>query len=145
MDSLDTADRLRRAIRRIDRRLRQTVGATNLSPSQYEVLATIVRRAPIGHGDLAAAEGLNPTMLSRIVGKLEAAGLVGRLPDSSDGRAVHLVATEAGRSLFDRIRGEANEALHVALAQLREVDRRALLAALPTLDALAESLTARNR
>jgi len=50
-------------------------------PSQYEVLVTIVGRGPLRHAELAVLEGINPTMLSRIVGKLESAGLVARTQD----------------------------------------------------------------
>jgi DNA-binding HxlR family transcriptional regulator len=56
---------------------------SSLSPSQREVLSTIVRRGPLRLSELAAEEGLNPTMLSRIVTNLEAAKLVARRPDIS--------------------------------------------------------------
>ncbi len=134
------ADRLRRSIRRLDRRLRRRGGGTDLSPSQFEVLTTIVRRGPIGLGDLAELEGLNPTMLSRIASKLEAAGLAGRMTDSHDGRAVQMVATEPGLAFFEQVRLERNEILRVALAELSPGQQSALLAAMPALEALAEAL-----
>ena len=102
---------MRRAIGRLNRRLRQTRAGAQLSPSQYEVLATIVGRGPLRHADLAVMEGLNPTMLSRIIGKLEATGLVARLADAGDGRVVHVAATKRGRDLVARIRSERSDAL----------------------------------
>ena len=60
---------------------------------------TIVAQGPLRLADLALMEGLNPTMLSRIAGKLEAAGLVDRVADTGDGRVVHLAASPEGRDL----------------------------------------------
>jgi DNA-binding MarR family transcriptional regulator len=90
-------------------------------------------------------EGLNPTMLSRIAGKLEASGLVDRVADTGDGRVVHLAASPKGRELVDQVRGERADALRVALERLTDDERRRLAAALPVLEALAESLKDRRQ
>ena len=47
-------------------------------------------------GDLAAAEALNPTMLSRVLAHLEEAGLAARAADPGDGRATRAEATAGG-------------------------------------------------
>jgi DNA-binding MarR family transcriptional regulator len=134
--------RTRRAVGRLSRSLRQTrAGAeAGLSPSQYEVLVTIVGQGPSRLAELAAREGLNPTMLSRIAGKLEASGLVDRVADTSDGRVVHLAASRKGKELVESVRRERADALSVVLAGLTEDQRGTLEAALPVLDALAERL-----
>ena len=67
---------MRSVVGRLGRGLRQTRAGTELSPSQYEVLATVSNRRRLRLSDLASIEGLNPTLLSRIVGRLEDAGLV---------------------------------------------------------------------
>jgi DNA-binding MarR family transcriptional regulator len=131
---------MRRAVGRLSRRLRQTRAGAELSPSQYEVLVTIVGRGPLRHADLAIMEGLNPTMLSRIIGKLETAGLVARLADSGDGRVVHVAATKMGRDLLTRIRNERSDALSLALNGLSEEEHQRLMAALPVLESLVERL-----
>jgi DNA-binding MarR family transcriptional regulator len=115
----------------------------SLSPSQREVLSTIVRRGPLRLSELAAEEGLNPTMLSRIVGHLEAAKLVTRTPDQGDARVVHLAATEAGQAVWEEIRNERTDALLFALGKLPADQRRTIEQALPVLETLVESL--RNR
>jgi DNA-binding MarR family transcriptional regulator len=94
----------------------------------------------MGLSELSFIEGLNPTMLSRIAGKLEAAGLIIRAQDPRDGRAAQLSATESGRMVHDRIRTERTDALLVALAQLSSAERVALTAALPALESLTQSL-----
>ncbi|MGO8859500.1 MAG: MarR family winged helix-turn-helix transcriptional regulator [Acidimicrobiales bacterium] len=139
-DPAEFPSRMRRAIGRLNRRLRQTRAGAQLSPSQYEVLATIVGRGPLRHADLAVMEGLNPTMLSRIIGKLEATGLVARLADAGDGRVVHVAATKRGRDLVARIRSERSDALSVALKGLSDDERQRLMAALPVLESLVERL-----
>ncbi len=140
LDPVDLPIGLRSAIGRLNRYLRQTQAGADLSPTQREVLAAIVRLGPVRLSDLAATEGLNPTMLSRIAGKLEAASLVVRTSDPADGRVVHLAAAEGGRELVQNVRRERTDALSRALAGLSDTDRRLLLAAVPVLDSLAEAL-----
>jgi DNA-binding MarR family transcriptional regulator len=140
LDPNELPSGLRTAIARLSRRLRQTRAGADLSPTQYQVLATIVRLGPVRLSDLAATEGLNPTMLSRIAAKLETAALVSRTPDRSDGRVIHLSASRAGRDLVTRVRRERTDALSRALDGLSVADHRTLLDALPVLEALAEAL-----
>jgi DNA-binding MarR family transcriptional regulator len=99
-----------------------------------------VRTGPVGLSGLAADEGLNPTMLSRVVGDLVDAGLFERTSDPNDRRAALVNATAAGRRLIERIRKERTEALNEALEPLTGADQRALEQALPALEALAEQL-----
>ena len=77
--------RLRNALLRTARRLRTGGDPEGLSASQSSVLATLVREGPLRAGDLADAEALNPTMLSRILAHLEGRGLAVRTPDPDDG------------------------------------------------------------
>src|SRR5262249_17032945 len=76
----ETVTRLRVALLMLARRLRTTSGEEGLTPTQYGVLATLERDGPVRAGDLAIAEALNPTMLSRVLGHLEERGLVQRPP-----------------------------------------------------------------
>ena len=139
-DPAELPTRTRRAIGRLSRSLRQTRAGAALTPSQYEVLVTIVSQGPLRLADLALMEGLNPTMLSRIAGKLETSGLVERVADTGDGRVVHLAASQKGRELVHQVRGERADALAVALEGLTEEERRLLSAALPVLESLTERL-----
>ncbi len=65
----ETAVRLRVAIARLSRRLRPTAAgaAAGLTPTRISVLLTIVRNRQIRLSELAEIEGLNPTMLSRVI------------------------------------------------------------------------------
>ena len=90
--------------------------------------------------ELAASEGLNPTMVSRIVSHLEAAELVSRSSDASDARVVHLAATEKGRVLCEEMRNERTDALLFALEKLPKDQRNELISALPAFETLVATL-----
>ena len=134
----EAVTRLRYALMRTARRLRATAADEGLSPAQSGVLATLVREGPLRAGDLASAEALNPTMLSRVLGHLEEAGLVARTPDAADARSSVARATPAGKRLIQRLRARRAAVLTERLADLPADQVAALRAALPALEALAE-------
>lgn len=136
----DVPARLRRAVSMLARRLKPTAAAGSLTVSEVDVLATIAHRGPLRLSELAQKAGLNPTMLSRIVSKLEEHGLLRRLSDPSDGRACRVEVTAQGRRLHDRIRNERTDVLSRQLSTLDASERRVLAAALPLLEGLAEQL-----
>ena len=78
-----TASRLRLAILRLARRLRQE-SPPGITPSQLSALASIDHLGPVAIGDLAAHENVQPPTISRIVGTLEGDGWVERVADESD-------------------------------------------------------------
>lgn len=95
---------------------------------------------PIRLSELAAGEGLNPTMLSRVVADLCDSGLLKRVSDPHDRRVALVKATAEGRRLCERMRRERTDVLNVGLATLGESERAALLDVLPVLEKLAEEL-----
>lgn len=142
----ETAARLRVAIARLSRRLRPTAAgaASGLTPTRISVLLTIVRTREIRLSELAETEGLNPTMLSRVISDFVADGLVARTSDDGDRRAAWVTPTAAGRKLAERIRRERTAALNRALEGLSDDDRHMLERALPALEGLAEQLKDRD-
>jgi len=136
-----SAARLRVAVARLSRRLRPTVAAGLLTASEVDVLLAAELRGPIRLSDLASFAGLNPTMLSRLIPRLEQAGLVRRLVDETDRRVCRVEATAKGHRLLERIRSERNDALSRRLDELDPAEREALLVALPVLEELAERLS----
>ena len=141
----DQTARLRAVIGRLSRRLRPTVAGSNLTPTQTSVLFTIVRHGPLGLGEVAEIESVNPTMLSRITAQLCDAGLIHREADPGDRRAAFVKATKAGRKMRERIHKERTEALSAHVDALDEEERETLWAALPVLEALADELPGRHR
>jgi DNA-binding MarR family transcriptional regulator len=140
----DVAQRLRSAVMRLSRLLRPTEAglAAELSPTRVGVLFSAVRDGPVRLAQVAADQGLNPTLLSRTVASLTEAGLVRRWPDPEDRRTAWVEATDAGLALAQRIRRERAAKVNLALAELSPEDRERIEAALPALEALAEGISA---
>lgn len=141
MTSVDREDvaRLRTALGRTSRWLDRNSAEEGLTRTQLSVLGSTARLGPLGLGELAEIEGINPTMLSRIVGKLDDAGYLRRIPDATDRRAAQVQATEAGVALHLRHRAERTAMLTERLADLPAEHRTALLAAVPALEALQQA------
>jgi DNA-binding MarR family transcriptional regulator len=129
--------RLRVALARLSRRLRRHELA-GLTPTQLAALATVGRSGPMRLGDLAAAEGIAPSTLTRLVTALEEAGYVGRHADPSDARASTLAITPSGQEALERIRAESTLVLAASMHVLTPEQRAALADALPVLEQLAE-------
>jgi len=137
---VDQTARLRAVIGRLGRRLRPTSAGSELTPTQTSVLFTIVRLGPLGLGEVAEIESVNPTMLSRITAQLCGAGLISRETRPGDRRAALVKATPAGKRMRERIHRERTAALEAHVDTLEEEQRGALWAALPVLEELAEQL-----
>jgi DNA-binding MarR family transcriptional regulator len=144
---VDTSARLRVIIGRLSRRLRPTAAgaAAGLTPTRISVLLNVVREGPMRLSDLAASEGINPTMLSRVLADLVELGLLERSSDEGDRRSAWVKATAAGRRLSERMRRERTDALNVALEALPDSQRRRIENALPALEDLAEQLKLSRR
>jgi DNA-binding MarR family transcriptional regulator len=134
-ESVDTAARLRLSVTRLARRLRQQADM-GLSPSQLSALSTIEQHGPMLVGALAAHERIAAPTATRVVTKLQDAGLVGRTIDASDRRAVHVQITERGLSLLAESRRRKTAWLAGRIDSLGSEARRALEDALDSLDAL---------
>jgi DNA-binding MarR family transcriptional regulator len=132
--------RLRAVIPRLARVLNDTSTGEDLTPTQYSVLALVRIRGPLGLAELTELEGLNPTMLSRIVKVLDERGLIRRMPDPGDLRAARVAVTTDGERVHDRVRAQRTRVLSDCLHSLPADTTAALLAAVPDLEALAEAL-----
>jgi DNA-binding MarR family transcriptional regulator len=122
--------------------LRATDSGTGLTPTQLSLIATVARNGELPIAELGRIEAVNPTLLSRALGRLEEAGLLSRRPHPDDRRAAFIDLTAAGRRLHRRIRAERTDVLAAQLRDLSEADRAALVAALPALEQIAASLKA---
>jgi DNA-binding MarR family transcriptional regulator len=131
------ATRLRVAIARLSRRLRHHQLA-GLTPTQLSALATVERHGPMRLGDVAAAEGIAPSTLTRLVTALEERAYVERCAVPGDARASTLTITTRGRQILQRIRHESTAMLAESLAMLPPDQIEVLAQALPALEQLAE-------
>src|SRR6516165_11186661 len=127
--AIDVA-RLRMTIARLSRWLRRHELA-GLTPTQLSALATVDRIGPLRLGDLAAAEGIAPSTLTRLVTVLEERGYVERCPVPGDARASTLAITSDGHAVLELIREQSTILLAGRLRTLTDGQRAALAAALP--------------
>lgn len=94
------AARLHAASLHLLRRLAQEDRALGISTPRLSALSALVFGGPRTIGSLAAAEGVTPPTMTRLVAGMVADGLVERLPDETDRRVVRVSASESGRSLL---------------------------------------------
>jgi DNA-binding MarR family transcriptional regulator len=136
-DPVALSARLRLAITRTARRLRQEAGS-GLSPSLTSALATIERSGPLTPSELAELERIQRPSATRIVARLEANGLVDRASDPSDGRVSLVSASSAGRALLRRLRTRKDAYLARRLGDLEAADAETLERAVAVLERLLE-------
>jgi DNA-binding MarR family transcriptional regulator len=130
--------RLRVAIARLSRRLRKH-DLAGLTQTQLSALSTVDKSGPLRLGDLAAAERIAPSTLTRLVSALEERGYVQRCAVPGDARASTLAITGQGHAVLERIRQETTSLLRESLLMLPPAQLAALAAALPALEHLADA------
>jgi len=139
----DLVARLRGVIPRLARQLNDTSTGEGLTPTQYSVLALVRTRGPLGLTELTELEGLNPTMLSRVIKALDERGLIRRLPGLTDMRAARVEVTHEGELVHERVRAQRTQVMSDCLTAMPAETSQTLLAVVPALEALAEALQER--
>lgn len=127
----DIAERLRQAIGRFVRTTRAHAGT--LPPTRSEALGALQREGPQTIARLAVARGVKHQSMSRIVGELEALGLVGRQANPGDGRAYLITLTDEGAATLDADRQARRRWMAHAIATRLSPAEREILDAVPAL------------
>lgn len=122
----ELADRLHSAAIHVLRRVAREDTASGLGGPALSALSVVVFGGPLSLGKLAEAEQVTPPTMTRTVQGLEAAELVRREKDESDGRIVNIHATEKGVEVLQAARARRVAALASSLAGLGERDVRTL-------------------
>jgi len=129
---------LRLAVMRLARRLRQQTEG-EITASQLSALSSVSRLGPLTLGALAAVERVRPPTMTRIVGHLEAAGLLVRRPAPADRRSAEVELSPSGRELLDRSRTRKDAYLAERLATLGPDELAVLRRAAAVLERLLEA------
>jgi len=106
-------------------------------PTQLRVLTIIDRNRHTNMSRLAEALDVVPSSASRLCDRLEATGLLRRVPDPRDRREVRLLLTAAARRLLDELRDRRRRALADVLERMTAAARQELVRALAAFDAAA--------
>jgi DNA-binding MarR family transcriptional regulator len=83
--------------------MRQEAGG-ELSPTQAAALATIARHGPLTPSELAQRERIQRPTATKVLARLQEAGLVTRTADPLDRRSTRVSVTPAGEALLAAIR-----------------------------------------
>jgi DNA-binding MarR family transcriptional regulator len=108
-----------------------------IPPTQLRVLIIIARGAHTNMSRLAEALDVVPSSASRLCDRLEATGMLRRVPDPRDRREVRLLLTPAARRLLDDLREARRRALAGVLERMTPSARHDLVKALQAFDAAA--------
>jgi DNA-binding MarR family transcriptional regulator len=108
-------------------------------PAQMRALLIIGRAGSLNLSRLALALGASASAASRLVDRMQAAGLLTRDRAAASRREVVLVPTESGRRLADWVRGRRRAALGELLQAMTPDGREALARGLRELAADAGS------
>jgi DNA-binding MarR family transcriptional regulator len=123
LSSNETAARLRRAITRLNRRLRQS-SLGGISPAQASMLASIEKMDHPSLGDLAIAEQMKPPSVTRLAQSMQEAGLIVCAPDVNDRRCTRVHLSAIGKKEVAAIRKRKTEFLEQKLVSLSDGDQR---------------------
>ncbi|SDQ44237.1 MarR family transcriptional regulator [Pseudoxanthomonas sp. CF125] len=89
-----------------------------LTYSQFVTIKRLATDSSDGVTDLARWAQVNPGAMTRLLDKLETRGLLRRIADPGDRRALHIVLTEAGQAIWsdiqhcgERVRARAMQGL----------------------------------
>ncbi|MEA2178685.1 MAG: hypothetical protein QOG77_1982 [Solirubrobacteraceae bacterium] len=120
--------------------MRDSSPSTGLTQTEASVLFSTARRGPVRMSELARDEDLNPTMLSRVVAGLVERGLLERVQDPADRRAVIVQATDTAAKLRKQVLRARTDVLAGRLERLSPEEARALEQALPILERLVDEM-----
>lgn len=137
MTADDAALQLVLALHRLVRSLRTPGTTAGLHPTQLLMLVQLIQAGPQRIGELAARVPCSQPTATTVANALAADGLVRRVRDATDGRAIQLCITEAGRAVVqDVVRSQADR-IGEQLAGLSPAERAQVLDAVPVLRKMA--------
>jgi DNA-binding MarR family transcriptional regulator len=95
-------------------------------PAQLRALLIVGRAGSLNLARLARALGSSASATSRLIDRMEAAGLLRRDRATASRREIILLPTEAGRRLSEWVKGQRGSALRKTLATMSPDGREAL-------------------
>lgn len=112
-----------------------------ISFQQLNVLY-LVRTSGASMAEMARMLGVAPTVITGLVDRLEARGLIRREPHPSDRRRIHLVLTERGTEISTQVEEAISSRIRAQVALLSETDQSHLHEGLGVFERLAITLEA---
>ena len=135
-DTVEVANRLRPVLLKLNRELRREIHSLGVTGGQVGLLVTIRHHPGIGVRELASLERMSTPGMSKLVARLEAAGLVKRTP-GEDRRRVGLTLTPEAEGVLRSVKNRRTAWL---AKRLKELDPERIQAIDEAIEALAELL-----
>jgi|SRR5436190_4014567 len=126
-------DRISGLSRRFHRALDETLTEFNLDHAEWKLLGMLTRRGEVHRsspGKLAKLMELSSGAMTNRLDRLEEAGLIRRLPDPDDRRAIQVEATDEGRKLYEATVGVQAKKEEFVTSALSESEKKQLNALL---------------
>lgn len=120
--------------------VREVSTAGDVSPTSATVLGVLARAGAQRVTDLARIAGVSQPAMTQLVNRLTQQGMLARVADDADRRAVLVEITDTGREVIEARRGQRAGVLDAALAKVSAEDRAAIAAALPAFDRLVDAV-----
>jgi DNA-binding MarR family transcriptional regulator len=134
IDTTTLANQLRPVLLKLNRELRREIHSLGVTGGHVSLLVQIKYSPGIGIRELAARERVSVPRMSKVVGKLEEAGLIERHEVGGDRRRVGLHVTKAGLNVLRSVKSKRTAWL---AARLRTLDDRQLEALSEAIEPLA--------
>jgi DNA-binding MarR family transcriptional regulator len=122
-------DRIAGLSRRFHRALDETLAEFGLDYAEYKLLGLLTRKDETyrsSPGKLARMMELSSGAMTNRLDRLEQAGLLRRLPDPSDRRAIQVELTPAGRKLYEDAIGVQGHKESLVAAALTNAEKKQL-------------------
>ena len=118
------------------RRVSREDSKAGTSPARLSALSVLVFGGPQTVSELANMERVKVPTMSRLLGAMEAEGLIRRAQNAADGRSIVLHATAKGRRVLDRARELRLSRLEELLSQASATELATVRAAATIVDRL---------
>lgn len=135
-ETAELAAELQRVLLVSSRILRSHTSSDAVSAPQFSVLAYLQRTGESTPGALAEFEHVSPPVMTRILGRLEKAGLVERAAHPEDGRQVRVTLTGEGQDVVRAGRAKRDAWLRSRIEAAPAEERAALCEASRVLRAI---------
>ncbi|BBZ29333.1 MarR family transcriptional regulator [Mycolicibacterium madagascariense] len=132
------------AVARLNRLATQRV-KLELPYAQARLLSTIEDQDAARISDLAAMDHCSQPTMTTQVRRLEDSGLVSRITDPADARAVLISITDRGREVLTRVRADRGAIIDPYLERLQGDDRDALVDAVRVMRKILDDAATADR
>lgn len=132
-EAVDAFGRLLRAARTLLAHVEPRLTAAGLTVTQFSVLAVILRDGPFNQRELSRKVVTSPGNMTDLIDKLETRGLVRRLRQHADRRAVQVELTPAGHAMIAPLAAQHANDVTNAMSGLTQPELQQLCAILAKL------------